>query len=194
MTNNSWPQVLAAWLLYTMNRRRKAERYALAMDRYRERLLTLGVAQWIKVGHVKQVVSLLYLPPSYSSPLTLSPILCLLSLLSPSPPLSPLSSSSLSFPPLPFSPLLFFLSPPLPLLPSLPLPFPHSCFCAGCNCSEEPASRDCTTAASSGMAAPSLYSEKVVALHNSTLEYLNLYRVPAVCGGVCSGAPSTGGG
>jgi len=54
---------LAAWLLYTMNRRRKAERYALAMDRYRERLLTLGVAQWIKVGQVKQVVSLLlYLP------------------------------------------------------------------------------------------------------------------------------------
>ena len=42
-------QVLAAWLFYTLNRRRKVERYTLAMERYRSRLLTLGVAQWIKV-------------------------------------------------------------------------------------------------------------------------------------------------
>ena len=37
------------WLVYVMNRKRKAERYAQAMKRYRSRLLHIGVTQWIEV-------------------------------------------------------------------------------------------------------------------------------------------------
>lgn len=49
-----WSQVLetkvvAAWLLYTMQKKRKRERYSQAMDRHRKRLITIGVKQWIKV-------------------------------------------------------------------------------------------------------------------------------------------------
>ena len=36
------------WLLYLMNRKRKAERYAQALQRHRSRLLHIGVTQWIK--------------------------------------------------------------------------------------------------------------------------------------------------
>ena len=42
-------QAIAAWFLYALNRRRKTERYARASERYRHRLLTFGVTQWIKV-------------------------------------------------------------------------------------------------------------------------------------------------
>ena len=35
--------------MYVMNRKRKAERYAQAMKRYRSRLLHIGVTQWIEV-------------------------------------------------------------------------------------------------------------------------------------------------
>ena len=43
-------QALMSWLLYTINRKRKAERYAEALQRHRSRLLHIGVTQWIKVG------------------------------------------------------------------------------------------------------------------------------------------------
>ena len=36
--------------MYVMNRKRKAERYAEAMKRYRSRLLHIGVTQWIEVA------------------------------------------------------------------------------------------------------------------------------------------------
>lgn len=49
MNSLSVHQALAAWLLYALNRRRKAERYAQAMERYRRQLVTMGVTQWIKV-------------------------------------------------------------------------------------------------------------------------------------------------
>ena len=42
-------QALVCWLMYVMNRKRKAERYAQAMNRYRSRLLHIGVTQWIEV-------------------------------------------------------------------------------------------------------------------------------------------------
>ena len=42
-------QALACWLLYTMNRKRKAERYSQALQRHRSRLLQIGVMQWIEV-------------------------------------------------------------------------------------------------------------------------------------------------
>ena len=42
-------RVLAAWLLYAMQKRRKKERYNQAMERHRKRLITTGVRQWIKV-------------------------------------------------------------------------------------------------------------------------------------------------
>ena len=43
-------RVLAAWLLYAIQKRRKKERYNQAMERHRKRLITTGVRQWIKVG------------------------------------------------------------------------------------------------------------------------------------------------
>lgn len=43
-------KVLAAWLLYAMQKRRKKERYNQAMERHRKRLITIGVRQWIKVS------------------------------------------------------------------------------------------------------------------------------------------------
>lgn len=43
-------KAIAAWFLYALNRRRKTERYARASERYRHRLLTFGVTQWIKVA------------------------------------------------------------------------------------------------------------------------------------------------
>ena len=42
-------QALVCWLMRVMNRKRKAERYAQAMNRYRSRLLHIGVTQWIEV-------------------------------------------------------------------------------------------------------------------------------------------------
>lgn len=43
-------KVLRAWLLYSCEKRRKAQRYAGAMERHRSRLLAVGVRQWITVA------------------------------------------------------------------------------------------------------------------------------------------------
>ena len=43
-------RVLRAWLVYGREKRRKARRYAGAMDRHRSRLLALGVRQWITMA------------------------------------------------------------------------------------------------------------------------------------------------
>ena len=42
-------KVVAAWVFYVMQKRRKDERYNKAMERHRRRLITTGVRQWIKV-------------------------------------------------------------------------------------------------------------------------------------------------
>lgn len=43
-------KVVRAWLLYVAERKRKAERYAQAMNRHRAALVGLGVRQWIRVS------------------------------------------------------------------------------------------------------------------------------------------------
>lgn len=43
-------KVLGAWRCYVVGRRRKAERYAGALQRHRAALVRLGVKQWIKVS------------------------------------------------------------------------------------------------------------------------------------------------
>lgn len=43
-------KVFAAWLSYTLDRRRKTERYAQAMCRHRDALVILAVRQWITVS------------------------------------------------------------------------------------------------------------------------------------------------
>jgi hypothetical protein len=43
-------RVLTAWLQYAAERRRKAQRYAKAMERHRAWLQGLGVRQWIRVS------------------------------------------------------------------------------------------------------------------------------------------------
>ena len=45
-------KVLGAWLSHTREKKRKAERYAHAMERHRHRLLGVGVRQWIRVSSV----------------------------------------------------------------------------------------------------------------------------------------------
>lgn len=40
---------MTAWLLHTLERRRKKQRYSEALQRHRKRLITIGVTQWIKV-------------------------------------------------------------------------------------------------------------------------------------------------
>ena len=42
-------QLLVAWFLYMLDRRRKSSRFSCALVRYRGRLLAAGVSQWIKV-------------------------------------------------------------------------------------------------------------------------------------------------
>ena len=48
-------QALVCWLMYAMNRKRKAERYAAALRRHRSRLLLIGVTQWIEVDQPRAV-------------------------------------------------------------------------------------------------------------------------------------------
>ena len=43
-------EALVCWLLYAMNRKRKAERYAQALESHRCLLLHIGVTQWVQVG------------------------------------------------------------------------------------------------------------------------------------------------
>ena len=43
-------RVLTAWLQYTAEKKRKAQRYASAMERHRAWLQGVGVRQWIRVG------------------------------------------------------------------------------------------------------------------------------------------------